>query len=156
MKYKGKVVKGKNQEIIPIPRKDGDIIFIAEAIQDWTEFEKFLAPPKPPVIFKPGGIKIEKDKDKKYLEALDEFNEQRTNYLIVASLQATPELEWETVQIDNPSTWKNIRKELTAADFTDLEIGRIWQGVMKANSLDENMIDEARDRFLLGQQGGTS
>ena len=85
-----------------------------------------------------------------------EFNGQRTNYLIAASLRATPDLEWETVQLDNPSTWKNITSELKDADFSELEIGRIRQGVMRANSLDEGMIDEARDRFLLGQQGSTS
>jgi hypothetical protein len=156
MKYKGKTVKGRNQEIIPIPRKDGDIIFIAEAIQDWEEFEKFLAPPKPPIKFKPGGVKVENLQDKKYLEAIETFNEQRTEYLIAASLMATPDLEWEKVQMDDPSTWKNVTKELKEADFSELEIGRIRQGVMRANSLDEGMIEEARERFLLGQQGSTS
>lgn len=153
MKYKGKEVKGRNREIIPIPRLEGDIIFIAGTVQNWSEFENLVPEPTPPKILKAGGVKIEDKNDPGYLKALDEYNELRTHYLIISSLQATEELEWETVDIQKPETWKNYKKELENSDFSELEIGRIIVGVMRANSLDESMIEEARSNFLREQQG---
>lgn len=153
MKYKGQSVKGKNKEIIPIPREGGDIVFIAEAVKTWDEFETLVSEPQPPEIIKAGGVRIKDKKDPKFLKALDDFNEKRTNYLILMSLQATEDLEWETVDLSNPETWANYRKELEDSDFSEIEIGRIITGVMRANSLDETMIEEARNHFLHGLQG---
>lgn len=153
MKFKGEKVSGKNQEIIPIPRPGGDIIFIADAVQNWDEFEKLVSEPKPPTILKPGGVKVKDTNDPIYKKALDDFNELRTHWLVLKSISNTPDIEWETVDLNNPTTWKNYRQELLDSNFTDIEIGRIMVGVMRANSLDENMIDQARSNFLHGQQG---
>lgn len=153
MKYKGKQVKGVNREIIPIPRDGGDIIFIADAVQSWSEFNKHLEEPKPPTMIKAGGTRVTNTSDPAYLKAVEEYNEQRTNFLIITSLRATDDLEWETVDYENPTTWGNYKKELEEADFSEIEIGRITMGVMRANALDERMIDEARNHFLHGQQG---
>lgn len=153
MKYKGEKVKGRNREVIPFPREGGDIIFIAEAVQDWSEFEKLVSEPKPPTILKPGGTQIEDRKDPKYIKEVEKFNTLRTHYLILKSIENTPDLVWETVDINKPETWENFNKELQEADFTEIEISRILVGVMRANSLDERMIDEARANFLHGKQG---
>lgn len=153
MKYKGQIVKGKNREVIPIPREGEDIIFIAEAVQNWKEFEDLVPEPQPPEIIKPGGVRIKDTKDLNYIKAMAEFNTKRTCFLVLYSLQATKELEWETVKLNDPKTWKNYESELEQAGFTQIEMGRILTGVMRANSLDETMIDEARANFLLGQQG---
>jgi hypothetical protein len=153
MKYKGKAVVGRNEEVIPILRPDGDIIFIAQAIQNWDEFNELVKPPEAPILLKPGGVKVANVKDKAFMKAVGEYEEMRTNYIVLASLQNSPDLEWESVDIRKPSTWANFRKELIAAKFTDIEMSRIIVGVRRANSLDEDMIDEARENFLLGQQG---
>lgn len=153
MKYKGQEVKGKNREIIPILRPGGDIIFIAEAIQDWIRFNELVPAPEAPIVLKPGNVKVANPRDKNFQKALVEYNELKTSYFVIASLRATPELEWETVDFEAPSTWGNYRKELEAADFTEIEMSQIVMGVRRANSLDENMIDEARANFLHGMQG---
>ncbi|MEA2036320.1 MAG: hypothetical protein U9O94_02345 [Nanoarchaeota archaeon] len=153
MKYKGQVVKGKNQEIIPIPREGGDIIFIANAVKSWDEFENLVPEPEVPVLLKPGGKKVEDKNDPQYKKAVDKYNELRTHYIVLTSIKDTPDVEWETVDFGKPETWHNYRQELLDSDFSDIEIGRIMVGVMRANSLDENMIDEARSNFLHGQQG---
>lgn len=153
MKYKGQAIKGKNREIIPIPREGGDIIFIAEAVQDWKDFDSLVSEPEPPEIIKPGGVRIKDKKDKGYLQAVDKYNELRTHFLVIKSLEATEDLEWETIDVTNPDTWSKYQEELKASDFSDIEIGRIVIGVMRANSLDENMIEEARTNFLHGQSG---
>lgn len=153
MRFKGEKVTGKNQEIIPIPRPGGDIVFIANAVQNWDEFEKIVDEPKPPTMLKPGGVKVEDKNDPSYKEALEEYNEARTHWLVLKSIADTPDIEWETIDMANPATWQNYRKELLESGFTDIEIGRVMVGVMRANSLDENMINEARSNFLHGQQG---
>ena len=152
MKYKGKEVKGKNQEIIPIVRPDGNIIFIAGAVKNWLEFEALVPEPKAPKRTKPGGIVVEDTQNGNYLKAVSDYGDTRTDYLVLKSLQDTVDLEWETVDMQKPSTWANWKKELRDSDFTEIEIGRITMGVMKANSLDEKMIDEARTSFLAGRQ----
>jgi len=151
MKYKGKKLEGRNKEVIPIPRSGGDIIFIAEAVDSFDEFDKLVPEPKPPIIIKPGNVKIENTKDKKYLEALEEHNKLRTHFLVIKSLKDSPDLEWETVDFSKSETWPNYEKELKEAGLNDIEIGRIVMGVMRANSLDETMIEEARNNFLHGQ-----
>ena len=152
MKYKGKKLEGRNKEIIPIPRQDGDIIFIAEAIESFESFDRLLPEPEPPVVLRPGGQKTYNKKDKIYLRAVEEHNEQRTNFMVLQSLKDSPDLEWETVDYNEPKTWGNFRKELIESGFSEFEIGRIILGVMRANSLDENMIEEARNNFLLGAE----
>jgi hypothetical protein len=153
MRIKGKKVVSKSQEVIPFPRAGGDIILIADAVQDWKEFDALLPEPQPPEKLKPGGVKLIDKQDPVYIKQMDEYAEQRTNYLVIASLQNTPDLEWETVDIKKPSTWGNYRKEMIESGFTEIEIGRLLRGVMRANSLDEDMIEEARSNFLHGSQG---
>lgn len=153
MKFKGEQLKGTNQEIIPILRPGGDIIFVADAVQDWKEFDELVTEPTPPEIIKPGGVKLQNKNDPTFIKALDEYNNLKTSYLILASLQNTPDMEWETVDMKKSDTWKNYRQELLDSDFTEIEVGRIVIGVMRANSLDEGMIDEARAHFLHGKQG---
>ncbi len=153
MKYKGQTVKGSNQEVIPIPRPDGDIVFIATAVKNWSEFDKLVPEPTPPQVIKPGGSKMEDRKDPKYKKLLQEWAEEKSNYLVVQSLKDSPDVEWETIDLENPETWSNWKTELEEAGFTEIEVSRVMVGVMRANSLDEKMIDEARANFLLGQQG---
>lgn len=152
MKYKGKKVEGRNSEIIPFKRPDGDIIFIAEAVQDWDEFEKYCAEPEAPEILKPGGKRFKDENDPKYKKKLEEYAETRTHWLVLKSLQATKDIEWETVDMNDSNTWKNYRKELKDSGFTELELGRLVRGVMVANSLDEDMIETAKQDFLRGRE----
>lgn len=154
MKYKGSSVKGSNREIIPIIRPDGNIIFIAESIKDWSEFDKLVPEPEVPVRLKPGGIKVELPNDPTYKKVLESYGDLKSHYLILASLLASEDVEWETVDMSKPATWANYVKELKDSDFSEIEISRITMGVMRANQLDENMIDEARNSFLQSQQGG--
>lgn len=151
MKFKGKDVKGANKEIIVIPRPDENIVFVAEAIKNWEEFDKIISEPVPPEVIKPGNVKIKNEKDPEFVKAVEEYNDLRTSYLVVASLQNSPDIEWDTVNINDPVTWGNYEEELRDADFNDIEIGRIVTGVMRANCLDQSMIDEARANFLHGE-----
>jgi hypothetical protein len=82
---------------------------------------------------------------------MNEYNSKYNDYLFIKSLEATPGLEWETVNIDDPETWKNVHEELKNADLTPTEIQRIHYGIIEANGLSDAKVEEARKRFLASQ-----
>lgn len=152
MKIKGKKIIGPNREIIPIPRGDGnDIIFVAEAVLDHSVFDKLCPLPKP-MYKKIDGIDIPDLDDKNYLKKVQTYSEKKTAWLILASLKATEGLEWEQVNLNDPSTWLLFRKELNNSGFSDLEVNRIINGALSAQGLNDAKIEAARDRFLRHQQ----
>ena len=151
MKLQGKTFDGPNEEFLVIPRKGQDLIFKARAVLDYEEFNRLVQKPKPPKAIKPGGEAQLLTTDAGYLQQLDAWATAQTNYLILKSLEATPDLEWETVKMDDPSTWDNWRSELDKAFFTDREKTRIVNLVWAANGIDDEKLEEARKRFLAGQ-----
>jgi hypothetical protein len=66
-------------------------------------------------------------------------------------LSATPGLEWELVDLENPDTWERYQEELQQCNFSDIEMTRIIEGVMTANGLNQAVLEEAEKRFLAGQ-----
>jgi hypothetical protein len=160
MKIKGREIKTPNQVIIAIPRGDGnDIVFKAQAILDHGELEKLCPRPTPPEMLQRGVGKVQNVEDPIYKGELQAWAKRAMAWRIVKSLSATPDLEWETVKLEDATTWENWEKELTEAGFSDYEKQRILNGVSEANGLDEEKIEIARQRFLLGEgatNGSTS
>jgi hypothetical protein len=153
MKIKGKKIEGANVEIIAIPRGEGeDIILKARAILDMSPFEKMCPPPRPPMRII-DGMNVPNLKDKDYQVQVHKYAEKRMAWMTITSLEATDGLEWEMVDVGDPSTWLLIREELTGAGFSDIEVNRIVAGVVSANALSEAKIEAARERFLLLQRG---
>lgn len=149
MKIGGRQIKGPNVELIIIPRSEGgDIIFKAQAVLNDEEFKKLCPLPEPKKVMGKGGALIPDPDDKGYRVALQEHAALRTAWMILKSLEATPELEWETVKMDDPNSWSNYEKELRDSGFSDAEMNRVVIGVMNANALNDAKIEEARARFL--------
>jgi len=154
MKIKGQKIEGPNEALVVIPRAKGDLVFKMQAVLDMTEFDTLCPEPTPPTIVRVGESKGSPDlKDKKYLAEFKIYSARRFEFLILKSLQATTDLEWETIDMLDPQTWSNYQSELKASGFTDVEIGRLINGVLEANSLDDSKIEEARKRFLASQLG---
>jgi hypothetical protein len=152
MKINGRKIIGPNREIIPIPREDQeDIIFIAEAILDDSEFKK-LCPIPTPRMKKIEGQDLPDLKDPAYIKQVDNYSRKKTAWTVLKSLRATEGLVWEMVDETDPSTWMLFEKELKESGFSELEINRIVNGVFSANGLNEAKIDAAKQRFLLVQQ----
>lgn len=151
MKIKGKRLESTNVVTIVLPRFNGeDIIFKAGVVLDYSELDKILKEPEPPSILRKGSQ--EKDfEDKGYKSKVHKNNIHRLNYMILESLSATEELEWETVKMDDPSTWDNWEQELKDSGIPNSEILYIFNKVHEVNSLDQAKLDEARDHFLLSQ-----
>ena len=139
-----------NEEILVLPRSDGDDIVIrAKAVKINEEFEKRLPEPTPPNVRTKDGSKPDY-KVENYKQALALRDTQRFNFLVIKSLEPS-EIEWEEVDMDVPSTWSKWSKELIEAGLSEIEVNRIANAVMAANSLDEEKIEEARKSFLRGQ-----
>lgn len=152
MLYKGKRISEPNKEYVVIPRPDEDIVFTAQAVLDTDDFDQLFPRPTPPTVTHRDGTRAQNPEDSRYKAKLDEWGIKRTHYLVIKSLQATEELEWETIDFSDPDTWGNYETELKESGFTQIEIQRIIMCAFNANSLNESKIEEARRHFLAGLQ----
>lgn len=149
MRIGGVEVKGPAEEVLVLPRLDGNnIVFRAKAVMDMDEFEALCPLPKPPGKLTKDGWQAD-EKDKTYQEILHTHGEKRFAYMVVKSLEPS-DIEWETVKPDNPSSWLKWQEELQQAGISSTEINRIIVCVMQANALDESKLKEAREVFLRG------
>lgn len=158
MKISGKKVDAPNVEKVYIPRGDDGMsgfLFSCQPVTNMEEFEKRFPEPQPPKrVYR--GEKTPKPvlNDENYLKEKAEHDKLRYYYFILKSLEATEDLEWETVVKEDASTWGNFQSELEESGFLPAEISRIINGVLKANSLDEEHIKTATNNFLAGLQVG--
>lgn len=151
MRIQGQEIKGPNEELIVIPRGDGQIVLKARAVLDYKDFDRLCPEPKAPWILKPGGIKEQNFKDVKYLAAIRQRITKQTYFMFIKSLEATPGLTWDTIDLKAPDTWLNFEKELEDSGFSSIERSIIQRSIMIANNLDEQKIEEARQRFIQSQ-----
>lgn len=149
MKFKGQKALGPKPEYIVIPRGDDDIVFIAKPILDYSGFDALCPRPVPPGILFPDGRKGQDLESPEFRNKLNEYLQLRTNWYIINALRETPEMEWETVNYSDPSTWENWRKEFDEF-LTEREINSVLDGIAVANGLDQAKIEEAKERFLVG------
>lgn len=148
MKIQGKALKGAFIQTLVLPRGDDKIVFRAQAVLDYTLFDKLCPRPEPAITVMRDGTRKMETADPEYQAMLTVWSERRIAYLVLQSLAATEGLEWETVSLDDPSTWNNYQAELRASGFTEIEIGRIIEIVMDANGMDDAKIKQATKDFL--------
>jgi len=151
MKYKGHQLKGCATEVIVLPRQSGDIVITVQAILDYDDFDKLAPRPEPPKKLLPGGITQMNVEDPEYRTALMKHVTYRTHWMILKSLQATPDLEFENVKMDDPDTWENYLEEFKTAGFAPVEVNKIIEAIMTVNGLNDKKIEEATKSFLAGQ-----
>lgn len=153
MKYFGKKIDGPNTVFFVIPRAGQDIGFTVQAVLDYSDFDRLCPQPKPPKMLRRGSRKQEDDFDSPtYKVALDQWAQKKVEFVILHALKATEGLEWETVDDNNPDTWKNVAEELKDAKFTPMQITYIHNKCIEVNTLNEDKLEEARERFLAEQQ----
>jgi len=151
MKINGREINGPNRVTLVLPREqEEDIAIVATAIPDMSGVDKYLTPPKPPANQKPGGAVEYNFQDAGYIQQLAAYNVQKIAWIVLESLKGS-DIEWETVEEENPSTWVNYQKEMQAAGFSEIEINRVCNACMEANALDESKLEAARQSFLRGQ-----
>lgn len=149
MKFKGKKPNKGNTVQLVIPRQGAEsMLFIAKGIFDYGPFNKQFPEPKPAIRIDKGVESVDLNHPT-YKKRFAEWASMKTNWLILESLKATPDLEWETVVIDEPETWGNYAKELDEV-LLPAEVNQVVNAVMEACSLTSQKIEEATEAFLSG------
>jgi len=154
MKFFGKTIEGPRPQTIVIPRgEDSAIVFTAKAVLNYDRFDELCKEPDPPfVVNRREGTSTKDLTDVKYRDKLETYQKRRMNWMLITALEDTEGLEWDIVDPNNPETWDSFNKELRTSGFTQSEINMIIEGIMIANSMDEEKMKEARNRFFLSQQ----
>lgn len=148
MKINGQAVEAPVEEVLVLQRGNGRVVFLACAV-DLDEFYALCPEPKPPGKITPEGW-VPEPNDPGYRQIKANHNIQLNAYVVVHSLVPS-KIEWDTVVLDNPSTWKNWRDDLKNNHFSTFEIGRIFQLTQDANCLNEEKLQRARELFLQGK-----
>jgi len=150
MKIAGKVLSGPRIETIVLPRQGGDVVIRAQAVLNFDDFEKQCPQPEPEKRMYPGGKEVLLVDSKKYKDALSAYAEKQTNWMMIKSLAATKDLEWDTVNLNDPDTWGNYMTEMKES-FTFAEVAMIMGAVTDACGMNRAKVDEATERFLAAQ-----
>lgn len=140
-------------ETVVIPRGGVNVVFKAEAVLSFKEFEELCPPPKPREGQRRNkATNVMEDfvdtTDPKYTTALHTWALTRTDWMVVQALRATPGLTWDTVVPTEPDTWGNYKDELIESGFSEMHIGKILDAVITASGLDEAKIEKATKDFL--------
>ncbi len=137
-----------NEEILVLPRPDGDIVIKARGLANSKAFDEICLPPIAPEVIKADGSRFRNTDDATYKAAAEQYGANKVAWIVIESLKATEGLEWETVKPSDPSTWQLWEQELKDSGFSEPEVLRITNLVMSANSLDGGKLEAARKRFL--------
>lgn len=152
MKIGGREIHGPNYEYVVIPRTDGNINFKISAVLNLhDEFDKVSPVPIPPKKSLPGGRSAPDFTDEGYRAEVEQRGKAKYAFLAIKSLEPS-NIEWDTVKLEDPSTYVNWETDFKNAGFTHSEIQFITSGIATANNLDQQKIDDARESFLLTLQ----
>lgn len=150
MKIGGVDPKGLcNEVLLVLPRGEQSLAFKARGVSDMDEFQALCPLPKPTgKVTKDGWVPNLNDPT--YQQMMSDYADKRLGYLVIKSL-ASSEIEWDTVNANDPRTWAKWQDELKDSGLSQVEINRVVAIVMEANCLDEGKLKKAREVFLLGQ-----
>ncbi|CAL1125571.1 unnamed protein product [Cladocopium goreaui] len=119
-----------------------------EPIVERDEFDNLCPAPKAPVKTTKNGAEPDTEDDN-YKKSMEVHNRKWLSYLVIKTLEPS-DIEWDTVDLGEPSTWVKWQDELKANNFCQAECNRILQFCLEVNSLDEAKLDKARESFLQG------
>ena len=151
MKMHGKTVQVPIEEVIVIPRDDGNLVFKARPVLDWDQHTALDPKPEPPIRKRPNQPEQKNVEDPKYKKKFEAWATRRWSWMTLDSLSATEGLEFETVKKEYPVTWRNWRSEMESAGLVPTEIARIEELVLVACRLDQTKINRATEAFLAQQ-----
>jgi hypothetical protein len=152
MKVNGKTITGPRTHTVVLPYGDNDdvIVFKFRALTAKDDFEQVMPRPKPPKVAKPAQADFYNYEDDGYKASIKSWGEKKINWEFLRSVSVTEGLEWETVNLEDPETWGNWRKDIEN-NFGLVDFNLIFGGFLEANSLNEEKLEEARKRFLASQ-----
>lgn len=152
MKFHGTSMKGPSEEIVAFPRssldgKQQDLVFILKAVLDFSEFEAICPNPKPAPMLLPGNIQTFDFKNPKYKAEVEAYGGKKMAWMFLKTIESSPNIEWETIDMKDPETWNNYLQELSPF-LTASQIVHLYNRAIMINTVDEEKMEEARNRFL--------
>jgi len=78
---------------------------------------------------------------------MTDWARKRMLWLILKSMEATKDLEWESVDINDPDTYDLFEDELKEAGLNQVEVNKLSMAALEANSLTDAMIENAQQDF---------
>lgn len=151
MKLGGRKISNNNLQVVVLPRNDGDVVFKFKPVLSTEDFDKLVKMPDMPFVTDAQGTRSFPD-DPMYRKQVLEYVGLKSRWMFLYSISATEGLEWETVNIGDPKTWEHYTEEFKEAGITEIEMQRLNAAFEKVNSLNEEHLEEARNRFLASQQ----
>ena len=131
--------------------KPDNIVFRMNPVDSYEHFLEVCPEPKPAKKILPGG-RVELDNESEdYLKARREWLSDQINYTLLVTMKGTPGLEWETIDMDKPSTWKNVVEELQQCLY-DSEIMKLYEAASQVNNVTDASLEKARNRFLASER----
>lgn len=150
MKIKGVEVKPPKPQVLVIPRDGNDLVFTAQYVESYEEFDKLVPRPDPVKIKRADGFEDIDLSDKTYQEELDRWSQMRINWLYIKSLEPTG-IEYDLIRMTEPETWLRFDEEFKIAGFSEQCIEKIKLTCYEVCGVSQTKIDEATERFLAGQ-----
>lgn len=139
--------------IVLRPGTEQELVIRARAFRDWDEFNALCPVPEAPGRHERGKGFVRNFEDKTYKDRVAQRARQQVGWMVLKSLY---EVEWSTVEAENPKTWPKWEDELKDSGFTQIECNLIIALVMDVNSLNEDKMRQARESFSLGQEEAQS
>jgi len=141
------------KKVIPLPRGDDWYYFIARPVVKMDTFEAMCPPPQPPTL-NYGKGRIEKNLgDPFYLDALAEHNQRFLDFLVVQGISVADEtMKWNTVDLNDISTYCNWRTEIVASGFSPVCVQHMVEAILAVNTVSDEAIEAARNDFLAGKR----
>lgn len=149
MKIGGVQVTEPVDEYLVLDRGGDRLVFVIKALKNMEEFDALAPRPKAPVRHTKDGI-VEETDNPSYQSILMAYSQRRIAYMVIRSLEKS-NIEWDTVDPQNPKTWANWISDFENAGLTGAEVNAILNKVLEVNMLSEKRLKESRESFLRGQ-----
>jgi|2_EtaG_2_1085320.scaffolds.fasta_scaffold00029_3 hypothetical protein len=147
MKLQGKTIQPPKPLTIPVFRDGKNLGLLAGPVLSFQSFTDMCPKPEPPASYDvKTGTKEQLKEDPAFLKSLDIWADRKTNWMVLTSLSSSPDLVWDTVDMEKPETWKNFREEMESC-FSAQEVDIIISCVFDANVPTEKRGEEASDLF---------
>lgn len=147
LKIGGKIMDGPSKGLIVIPKNGEDFAFEFVAVTDDTDFDVICPVPVPPREFVvKTQTTVDNVEDPNYKARLAERFRFRLDWMFLKSIEPS-KIEWQTVKMEDPTTYANWRKELETAGLSIGELNQIYGCFHETNMVTQEKLDEAIKRF---------
>lgn len=154
MKFKG--IKLEPPKPVPcvIPVGEVEVVFMVAPIYGAEGFNEVAPRPMPKIKTMADGTQETESGDKSYLDKLTQWIKNSQVWMELKALESSPDLEWEKVNINDPSTYEFFEKELRESGISKSAIEHLRLKIYEVSGMRQDLIEEATERFLAGQAQG--